>query len=551
MALLRPNMSHGFYFELFTRARDEWGMSMLFKDDLMDQGRRLAAAFPHTFGAHFQWFNGLALALDELGLSMQACMTAPFEIMMSATMPAVSNARVSDDGGRDAGKASLGAVLTALLGVAWSKDNVRTARDGNPHTPPGFHDQQMLLATLSLGPVGIADALTALPDDPAARISSNVSLIQRGVSLNGTLLQPSYPLTPLLEPFCAAGRGPYCATGDGATVWATHTTLSLGGSGGGGGTVCHYFIAVGFRINAIAQSSGKRRAGAVPGAAGVAPPPRTTPVCGWIAHADKSHADPGRCFRIMHNTTRAVCCAACWADSWCDAFVRDPAHGTCYLIDGMNGTNATVPSQDREIGFMPAGRPVPPGPAPAPGPPSPGPPPPPFSLVPSLHLAPLVDESAELRAFAQVPSGFYLGAGTPDPAEFGQRYVYFDAGSGELTKDCATAVPVTGGVPIHVGDVPQLLVFAPRLPNASVVLLGELGKFAAVSTYRFAAVTVLGDGSGAISVTLNGNVGETVALRFAALSTEGDGGMVGDCGVRRFLLPRNGETTVTLRAPPV
>jgi hypothetical protein len=35
------------------------------------------------------------------------------------------------DGGRSIGRAALGATLTSLVGVAWSKDNVRTARDSS------------------------------------------------------------------------------------------------------------------------------------------------------------------------------------------------------------------------------------------------------------------------------------------------------------------------------------------------------------------------------------------------------------------------------------
>lgn len=106
-------------------------------------------------------------------------MTAPFEIMMSLTMPAVSNARVSGDGGINIGQASLGALLTSLVGVAWSKDNIRTTHD---QSMPFL---QMLMSTLSLGPVGIADALSAMPTDPSARITSNVSLVMMAISQNG------------------------------------------------------------------------------------------------------------------------------------------------------------------------------------------------------------------------------------------------------------------------------------------------------------------------------------------------------------------------------
>ena len=35
MAQVTPNASYSFYLELLRHARDEWGMGMLFKDDLV------------------------------------------------------------------------------------------------------------------------------------------------------------------------------------------------------------------------------------------------------------------------------------------------------------------------------------------------------------------------------------------------------------------------------------------------------------------------------------------------------------------------------------
>ena len=35
MALIQPSASYDFYLELLRHARDEWGMGMLFKDDLV------------------------------------------------------------------------------------------------------------------------------------------------------------------------------------------------------------------------------------------------------------------------------------------------------------------------------------------------------------------------------------------------------------------------------------------------------------------------------------------------------------------------------------
>lgn len=50
VTLLHPDVSYNFFTEIFKKARDEWGMTMLFKDDLQDQASRLKTLFPITFG---------------------------------------------------------------------------------------------------------------------------------------------------------------------------------------------------------------------------------------------------------------------------------------------------------------------------------------------------------------------------------------------------------------------------------------------------------------------------------------------------------------------
>ena len=60
----------------------------------------------------------------------------------------------------------------------------------------GSQVQQTMLATLSLGPVGISDQLTAHPSDPAADITTNKSIVMGSCSENGTLLQVLTPSDP-------------------------------------------------------------------------------------------------------------------------------------------------------------------------------------------------------------------------------------------------------------------------------------------------------------------------------------------------------------------
>ena len=157
-------------------------------------------------------------------------------------------------------------------------------------------------------------------------------LLHRTPKLNtvmslGTVLQPSYPIVPVIAPFCTgsgsgggSGGSSHCIMGsESESVWATHTSLQCG-STTSAKDLCHYFTAVGFGLNAPAitplrSGSSQARASA----------PAPQPQCGWISHADKSHADPGRCKKTLLNTTRQACCDACYAASFCDAYVRDPS----------------------------------------------------------------------------------------------------------------------------------------------------------------------------------------------------------------------------------
>ena len=70
-----------------------------------------------------------------------------------------------------------------------------------------------------MGPVGIADQLSAPPSDPTAHITSNRTLVMATCALNGVLLQPSYPATPLDDTLL--GHSPM-------DVYTTHTAVAWG-----------------------------------------------------------------------------------------------------------------------------------------------------------------------------------------------------------------------------------------------------------------------------------------------------------------------------------
>ena len=96
--------------------------------------------------------------------------------------------------------------------------------------------QQTVLATMSLGPVGLADQLTSYPSNASADITSNKTLVMATCTTNGTLLQPSYPLTPIDSMMIGAGDFGDCFTperhvaytyGCGGHIWATYTAVDM------------------------------------------------------------------------------------------------------------------------------------------------------------------------------------------------------------------------------------------------------------------------------------------------------------------------------------
>ena len=152
-------------------------------------------------------------------------MACAHQALQSLQWPAVTNARVNGDGGLALGALVFSSVMAASVGLGWSKDNLRLAV-----FPPGVTEIQTALAALSLGPVGLSDELEGYPVPLAPGASppvvTNVSLAMSTCTVNGTLLQPSFPLTPV-EDLMTGGGALDVRSGH---VWATFTAVP-GGAG--------------------------------------------------------------------------------------------------------------------------------------------------------------------------------------------------------------------------------------------------------------------------------------------------------------------------------
>jgi len=156
-----------------------------------------------------------------------------------------------------------------------------------------------------------------------------------------------------------------------------------------------------------------------------------------------------------------------------------------------------------------------------------------FELRPE-HLAPLVDfDEVNPPDFADIPTGPFLGAGLALPG----AYVAWDPRAPRAV-DFGDAAPFPLALAFHA---PQQVNVAPVFSACggaagAIALLGERGKAAAVSAFRFSSVAAAcgAGGATALAVGVGGAPGEVTTLLFATPAA--GGGWV------------TGETEVTMGA---
>lgn len=241
LAMVAANESLAFYTDVLSFAKEHFQMEMLFFDFLgVRQGKNCQSAASRAECGK-QWLAGVAEAALAQQMEVQFCMAYPNQLIQSLDWPAVTNARASGDGG-NCDAYTFASLLAAVLGIGWSTDNIKIAGTGGCTDPPCFgggsspeHARlSAILAVQSLGPAGLADQLSAPVSDPAADITSNVSLAKSMVAADGTLLQPSFPLTPI-EPMLLQQEGlgfskSLALTKGNGSAWATYTAVNFTGS---------------------------------------------------------------------------------------------------------------------------------------------------------------------------------------------------------------------------------------------------------------------------------------------------------------------------------
>eukprot|EP00435_Cladocopium_sp_Y103_P075365 s16_g56.t2 len=202
-----PDDALAFYRVLFDYGMAN-GMSG-FEHDFLNFNFLAVPHFRQTFGASARWLQAMDQAATERALPVQFCMALPSDLMQSLEFSSTTNYRASGDYASsdnfDIGASSL---LGYALQLRPSKDNLwthrpeRAAASGKPwgpHQNPGSNcELNLLIATLSTGPVGIADQAG----------DSNATLLLRSIRSDGLILQPDKPATSIDASFKVALEAP-------------------------------------------------------------------------------------------------------------------------------------------------------------------------------------------------------------------------------------------------------------------------------------------------------------------------------------------------------
>lgn len=221
-----------------------------YEQDYLDYNYLAMPYLRKNYGAADKWLGGMNLAALERDVPVQACMALPSDLMASVQLDSFTNYRCSTDYGIDDSSMPLeqyddninigtSSLFGWALGLRPSKDIFWTRRPDNcrnadPTTDPkacgrwGAHtnagsncELNAIVATLSTGPVGIADKAG----------STNASLISRCIRQDGRILQPDKPATTV-DSLLAREQ----ATAPPGMVTATSTVL--------GSLAWHYVLSV-------------------------------------------------------------------------------------------------------------------------------------------------------------------------------------------------------------------------------------------------------------------------------------------------------------------
>ena len=201
-----------------------------FEIDFVDSNLLTFHEFTSKLGAAAEWMNGWGEASHDHGISTQICMDIPAAALQSLLLPAVTNARASEDnfpGGNSAAapgwqqgrwKIAYTSLFYNALELAPFMDVVWTSSKPEPGSPYQGHERnnvelQFMLAALGNGALGIGDGIGF----------ANRTRVMQAVEEDGTLRKALRQLTPIDAMFGDASLG----VPVGAEIFSTVSTFAI------------------------------------------------------------------------------------------------------------------------------------------------------------------------------------------------------------------------------------------------------------------------------------------------------------------------------------
>ncbi|CAF4204876.1 unnamed protein product [Rotaria sp. Silwood2] len=189
-----PIGNDSFWIDLFSQAHD-WGL-VLYEQDWLDRQTIDFLPTRTDIDLGHQWLMSMGEAGEKIGMNIQYCMSLPRHILTALQIPRVTHARTSTDyafhlhGKAQQWAIGISSMFADAMGLAPFKDVFWSTsfQPGSPYKPDAeevLPEREILIATLSTGPVGPGDAINY----------TNVQRIMKCCREDGLILKPDLPLT--------------------------------------------------------------------------------------------------------------------------------------------------------------------------------------------------------------------------------------------------------------------------------------------------------------------------------------------------------------------
>jgi hypothetical protein len=216
-----PIGNDSFWIDLLAEARN-WGLVTYEQDWLITQTMEFTPLRTDIHLGH-QWLMSMGDAAEKTGINLQYCMSLPRHILTALEIPRVTHTRTSTDYAfhleDEAQQWAMGisSIFADAIGLAPFKDvfwstSVQPSAPykGSPHEV--LPDREILIATLSTGPVAPGDAINY----------TNVQRIMKCCRQDGLILKPDRPLTTINSLISDWAFHDGVAQGE---LYSTYTTL--------------------------------------------------------------------------------------------------------------------------------------------------------------------------------------------------------------------------------------------------------------------------------------------------------------------------------------